>query len=266
MVTGEPRMANVKKVKSAPQIAHEIAEAEFVEIAGELKTLNIADAYAAADHPSDKWLPYLGLYQKYLGGYVSRPEGLLVEVGVQAGGSLDMWAKFLPKGWTIIGIDIDPACAELKYDSPNVSVAIGNQADPEFWKTFLEGKVIDIFIDDGSHMCDHQIETIKAVWQNLNDFGGTYIVEDIHTSYMPYNGGGLNRRTSFVEYAKGLFDVLHFSWKDHTTSDLEMKWRSVQGLQSVHMYDSMVVLEKGPAPTMERVTNKPDVHLIPRDA
>jgi hypothetical protein len=47
----------------------------------------------------------------------------------------------------------------------------------------------DFIIDDGSHLNAHQIETFGILWPHLKD-GGTYIVEDVQTSYWPSYGGG----------------------------------------------------------------------------
>ena len=78
------------------------------------------------EHPSDKWEHYFGIYEKHLSfaPFWSAPL-TLVEVGVQKGGSLDMWGKFLGPHAHIIGIDIDPECAKLKYSNPNIKVVIG---------------------------------------------------------------------------------------------------------------------------------------------
>jgi len=209
------------------------------------------------DHPSDKWLPYFNVYEIHLSWTELMPIPLtLVEVGVQQGGSLEMWGKFLGPRHKVIGIDVDPECAKLQYDNPNIKVVIGDQSDPEFWDKFLqEHPQIDIFIDDGGHFMDQQILTFEKIFPKLS-VGGIYICEDCHTSYMQYNGGGLNVKGSFISYAKSYIDVIHSSWWEEMNADLEQRKKIGKDLTSVHFYDSIVVFEKFGKAEMKRVTPK----------
>lgn len=221
-----------------------------------LLTKSLRMFFDSVEHPSDKWDSYFEVYEKHLAKFVmiGRPI-TLVEVGVQKGGSLDMWGKyFLPKS-RIIGIDIDPACAQLKYDNPNIEVVIGDQSDPSFWDSFLNGKNIDVFIDDGGHFMDQQILTFEKVFPVLNT-GGVYICEDTHTSYMQYNGGGLHRKDSWIEYSKYFIDTLHKNWysdSDPNQDEINVK---ADGLSAVSYYDSMVVIEKDGNRRLNRVFPK----------
>eukprot|EP00697_Spironema_sp_BW2_P005650 gnl/Spiro4/17879_TR9520_c0_g2_i1.p9 gnl/Spiro4/17879_TR9520_c0_g2~~gnl/Spiro4/17879_TR9520_c0_g2_i1.p9 ORF type:complete len:244 (+),score=42.31 gnl/Spiro4/17879_TR9520_c0_g2_i1:16091-16822(+) len=221
---------------------------------------------------SDKWEPYFEIYDNHVPRVMTQANEesrdlVLVEVGVQKGGSLDMWSRYLndeneccqrmlgtkSETISIYGIDIDPACKDLKYDDPNIKVVIGDQGDPAFWDKFLtEHPKIDIFIDDGGHYMQQQILTFEKVFPHIN-VGGVYICEDCHTSYMQANGGGLNRRGTFIEYAKGYVDVLHYDWKEEMTSDLEAKYKIGKGLSGLCFYDSVVVFEKTGKKEMKRV-------------
>jgi hypothetical protein len=202
-------------------------------------------------HPSDKWKPYFEVYERHLRRFMGTDINL-VEVGVQKGGSLEMWGNYFGVGSKITGIDVDSECASLKYDNENIEVIIGDQGQSDFWDKFLPNKKIDVFIDDGGHFMDQQILTFEKVFPILSA-GGIYICEDCHTSYMGYNGGGLGRKTSFIEYAKTYVDVLHYDWKEETTSELEMRNKIADsGLSGVFFYDSMVVFEKFGKRKMER--------------
>ena len=213
--------------------------------------------FNSAKHPSDKWEPYFAVYHRHLESY-SHSAVNLVEVGVQKGGSLDMWSTyFRHPATTITGIDVDPECSNLVYDDRRVSVVIGDQGKAEFWDEYLKkSDKIDVFIDDGGHFMDQQILTFEKVFPKLS-LGGVYICEDCHTSYMSYNGGGLNRPTSFIEYAKSYVDVIHWEWKEQYNTELERRWKIGKDLTSVHFYDSMVVFEKHGKKEMRRV--KPEL-------
>lgn len=224
---------------------------------------------------SDKWEPYFDIYEQYIipsfyNMADTREDMVFVEVGVQRGGSLDMWSQYFNQendallrmhqnGFSkimIYGIDIDPACRDHKYDDPNVSVVIGDQGQPAFWDNFLtQVPYIDIFVDDGGHYMDQQILTFEKVFPKIRP-GGLFICEDCHTSYMQGNHGGLNRRGTFIEYAKQFIDVLHYNWKEEMTSDLELRYKIGKDVSSVHFYDSVVVFQKNEKGLMQRVFPK----------
>jgi hypothetical protein len=201
---------------------------------------------------SDKWEPYFEIYGRHLKPYLGRSVSL-VEVGVQKGGSLEMWSKYLCEKATITGIDVDKECLNLVYSQPNVKVLIGDQGSAEFWDGYLASKPkIDIFIDDGGHYMEQQILTFEKVFPYL-PVGGIYICEDCHTSYMASNGGGLGRKSSFIEYAKNYVNVLHYDWKEQMNTDLEHYNKIGKDLSGLHFYDSVVVFEKFGKRNMHRV-------------
>jgi hypothetical protein len=117
---------------------------------------------------------YLRHYEALFTPFRDQPINL-IEVGVQGGPSLRLWKWFFSRA-QIIGIDIDPACAALAED--RVSVKIGSQADPRFLTGICTATPPTIFIDDGSHLAQHNIFTFEHVFPLLLP-GGIYIVEDL---------------------------------------------------------------------------------------
>ena len=213
------------------------------------------ELFYKSNHSSDKWQPYFGIYERHLKNFQDK-EINLIEVGVQKGGSLDMWANYFPKANRITGIDVDTQCANLKYDDPRVNVVIGDQGDPTFWNKFLETNTkIDVFIDDGGHFMDQQILTFEKIFPVLS-VGGIFICEDVHTSYMGTHKGSLNGKDTFITYAKDLLDVLHYSWKEQSSTDLEHKNTIAKDMSGIFFYDSVVVIEKFGKPNMHRVFAK----------
>jgi limonene-1,2-epoxide hydrolase len=215
---------------------------------------NLQQIFDSVDHSSDKWQSYFDVYERHLNKFRDKPFNM-VEVGVQKGGSLEMWGKYFLEA-KITGIDVDRECSKLVYDNPNISVAIGDQGSEAFWDGFLAASSqIDVFIDDGGHFMDQQILTFEKVFPKM-PIGGVYICEDCHTSYMGYNQGGYKRKSSFIEYAKGFIDAIHYDWKEEYDTEWERKAKLANGLTSIHFYDSMIVFEKFGKKDMHRV--KPD--------
>ena len=219
----------------------------------------IKELYNQTDKSSDKWDWYFDVYQRHLGKYEGK-NITFVEVGVQKGGSLEMWSNFFGPESKIYGIDIDPECAELKYDNPNISIIIGDQEDPNFWDKVLQDiGPIDVFLDDGGHGMNQQIVTFEKVWPLLNQ-NGSYICEDTHTSYFVHYQSSYKSQNSFIEYAKDFVDILHLSdtsiYTDHPveainvcdrfyqTRDTLVNKHFADDISSVHFYDSIVIFEK----------------------
>ena len=77
-----------------------------------------------------KWIHYFDIYEKYFSEYVNK-DVLMFEIGVDGGGSLEMWKSYF-KNATIIGIDINPECKAHEDISSNIFVEIGDQSDISF--------------------------------------------------------------------------------------------------------------------------------------
>lgn len=198
--------------------------------------------HSSLAHRSDKWHPYFEIYTRHLSRFRDMPI-TLVEVGVQRGGSLEMWGKFFPNA-KIIGIDSDRSCLDLVYDNPNIQVMYGDQGDPTFWDVFFEEHpVIDVLIDDGGHLMHQQVLTLEKCFPHVK-IGGIYITEDTHTSYMPEYQGELFHPSTFVEYSKVAVDMLNADWRTKTIPEFERRLPLFEGLSGVFFYDSVVVFEK----------------------
>src|SRR4249919_1939875 len=100
---------------------------------------------------SDKWASYFATYEALFEPFREKPISLL-EIGVQNGGSLEIWAKYLPHATRFVGCDIDPRCGELDFKDPRISVVTGDANLPgTFDRIAAIARRYEIMIDDGSH-------------------------------------------------------------------------------------------------------------------
>ena len=197
----------------------------------------------------DKWEQYLAVYDTEIGQFIARGEPLnLLEIGVQNGGSLEIWAKLLPAGSQITGIDIDPSCAELKLPD-NVRVLIGDASNAEFLLTSLGDQQFDMIIDDGSHRSKDIIESFRALFGRLRP-SGKYFIEDLHASYWREFGGSFRGKDSAVEFLKSLVDALHTDhFKETPAADADEVAALIalnRQIARLCFFDSLVVIEKYP--------------------
>jgi cephalosporin hydroxylase len=160
---------------------------------------------------SDKWLHYLAVYDLALARLLAPGKPLnLLEIGVQNGGSLETWQRYLPPGSRIHGMDIDILCKELHFPD-GITFHLASATDPEAIARLLTDLNFDIIIDDGSHCSPDILQTFQLLWPRLKP-GGIYLIEDLHASYWAAFGGGLHRPGSAIEFFKLLIDALHLPY------------------------------------------------------
>ena len=107
----------------------------------------------------------------------------VVEIGVQSGKSVRMWAEFFSNA-TIHGLDIDESCKVHTHD--RIKVTIADSTNPDDVRRFATdvGGDIDIVIDDGSHWYRDQIDSFRNLFPHLKH-GGLYAIEDIGAGDSP---------------------------------------------------------------------------------
>ena len=172
-----------------------------------------------SDKLADKWEQYLSIYEVELAPYVRDGTPItLLEIGVQNGGSLELWSDYLPPGSQIVGIDIDSRVGELKFGNPNISVIVHDVTDTEGLRTILGNSTFDIIIDDGSHISSDVIRTFEYYFDYLAP-GGKFIIEDLHASYYRSHGGGFREPGSSIEWLKSVVDALN---ADHIEPGADM--------------------------------------------
>lgn len=199
---------------------------------------------------------YTEVYEALSRPHRHRPVTLL-EIGVGGyegwlgGESLLMWAAYFRKG-RIYGIDVVDKTA-LSRD--RIKVFQCSQVDRERL-TALAREIgpFDIVIDDGSHMNAHQIETFRILWPFVRD-GGTYVVEDVQTSYWPSFGGGTPGSRAYdgscMSYFKRLCDSVNLpEFLERPGADAGLD----HTIASVTFHHNLVVLVKD---VTERVSNIP---------
>lgn len=193
-----------------------------------------------------KWTHYFEIYDRHFARYRGRPL-TLVEIGVQNGGSLEMWRDYFGPAASIVGVDIDPLCRQ--FESPGTRVVVGDQADPAFLESLArELGPIDVLVDDGGHSMRQQRTTFDVLFPRVAP-DGIYLCEDLHTSYWPEYGGGVREPRSFVEFAKGLVDALNaYHSRDPAALAVSDFTRSAH---AIHFYDGVLVVEKRPHPRPE---------------
>jgi len=230
-------------------------------------------SYSINNLTSAKLHHYLNIYDELFIPYKNKSIKML-EIGINQGGSIEMWNLYFKNIKKFIGIDIMNDCKKLEKKFNNLEIYIGNQEDNLFLQNVsrLVGD-IDILIDDGGHQFNQQINSFEKLFHNITE-GGLYIIEDTHTSYDNYAnyhpkdnvyGGGKNKSYTTIEYFKNLCDEVT-AWayykkhgicpinKPHGTSWLDFKKKNNiskdkldylrEYIYSITFYDSIIIIKK----------------------
>ena len=190
----------------------------------------------------NKWTHYFEVYDRHFSKYRDK-EIVVLEIGTYYGGSLQMWKHYFGSKAKIYGIDINPNCKQLEEE--NIKIFIGSQSDKNFLeKVKKEIPPIDILIDDGGHTMLQQIVSFETLFDHIKP-DGVYLCEDLHTSYWMQYGGGHERKGTFIEYSKPLIDKLNAYHSTEKSLKVDSFTTSVN---SLHYYDSILVIERRPKP------------------
>jgi len=131
---------------------------------------------------SDKlyWHRYIPVYVEELSGMKECKR--ILEFGVFKGDSIRWLQNSYPSA-KIYGCDILPIQPEWPR-SENIKYFFVDQANPDAVRSIflMAGQSLDLIIEDGSHLPEHQRNCLVEGLKNLKS-GGVYILEDIHTSH-----------------------------------------------------------------------------------
>ncbi|WP_210385617.1 glycosyltransferase [Brucella anthropi] len=204
---------------------------------------------------SDKWSIYLDVYHNIFHSYRNRDVKLL-EIGIQNGGSLEIWSRYFAEGEIFIGCDINESCRNLDFTDDRIQLVVGDaNMDTTYQAITALSESFDIVIDDGSHKSSDIVKSFSLYFKHVVD-GGIYIVEDLHCSYWGNFEGGLFHPYSSMSFFKSLVDIVnHEHWgieksRKSLVEDFERQYGvniDEDALASIHLIEfinSMCIIHK----------------------
>ncbi len=188
---------------------------------------------------SFKWLHYFEVYNNHFKRYIGK-DVTIMEIGVNRGGSLQIWKHIFGNKAKIYGVDISEDCKQ--FEDEQIEIFIGDQADRDFWRTIKqEVPKLDVLIDDGGHYMEQQIITFEEMYSHVKE-DGVYLCEDTATSYNPQKyGSGVKQPNTFIEYSKNFIDYLH-AWISQEDDFAVNEY--TETMHSLHYYFGVLAIEK----------------------
>jgi len=151
---------------------------------------------------------YHNFYPKFIEHYKSFYNMAMLEIGVENKYSLNLWLNYFPNAF-IYGADINVSDEGERH---KVFKADQSKYSDVIMVMNSIQKPLFLIIDDGSHIPEHQIMTFDLLFNILLP-GGTYIIEDIETSYWSKNhiynyptNYGYHNPKSVVQFFKFVVD------------------------------------------------------------
>jgi SAM-dependent methyltransferase len=123
---------------------------------------------------------YCDIYERYFGHLRDEPVTIL-ELGIQYGLSLKMWAEFFHRS-EVYGVD---TMSHFSTDNPHIHVFQGDASHALFWNGFARGVTFDIVIEDSDHRDSTQEVVFKSLWPRVKP-GGYFVIEDTFTYWDTY--------------------------------------------------------------------------------
>lgn len=179
---------------------------------------------------------YTQFYEKYFESFRNESISLL-EIGVDAGASLLMWADYFPKG-KIFGFDLaksSPVFHErIKYFS-------GDQSEYyDIARMMTHIGLCDIIIDDGSHVASHQQMCLFWLWPFLLN-QKYYIIEDLHTKRKDDLKFDERNSIDTLDLIKGF--LKNKEWKTFLWDD-EFKTMLTESIEEIKLYKDKTCIIK----------------------
>ena len=127
-------------------------------------------------------------------------------------------------------MDIREECSQLCQGYPQIEIIVADATK------IPAADRMDVFIDDGSHVSQHIVDTFRLNWPLLKP-GGLYFIEDLKCTHNPQYPDLIS-----ADIPKPLFDRNHFM---ELIDELlrEMDWRE-SNVEYIHFHKELVVLKK----------------------
>ena len=196
--------------------------------------IEIASKYKS----TKKMMGFIDIYNYYFNTIKDKNLNIF-EIGVETGESLRMFSDYFNKS-NIVGLDIE----NKDYNIERVEIFCGDQSDKKILNRIIEKyKTFDVIIDDGSRKNKDVINSFNHLFPYLK-FGGLYVIEDLHTSYISNWGGdgvNLNNKKTTMNFIRSLADRMHYQDIDNPF----YQKHDFDGLiEFVHIYRNIAFIKK----------------------
>jgi cephalosporin hydroxylase len=160
-----------------------------------------------------------GYYEKEFFKFKNKKINFL-EIGIRGGGSMKLWSEYFTKAKSIVGMDIDESSIANEFKKiEGVEYYFGDAYTQEMVDKI---EPLDIFLDDGPHTLESQLDAIKYYLPKVKS-GGLFLIEDVQDeSWFDDLELQVNQLNDKDQYTIERVDLRHMKnmYGDHRYDDL----------------------------------------------
>jgi len=190
-------------------------------------------------------------YHRFYSQYIKRNISKILEIGVEGGHSINLWLEYCPNAF-VYGMDI-----KTEYNNGRINVIKGDQSKTDDLQKVLEktGGNLDVILDDGSHIPEHQILTFNTLFPSVVP-GGIYIIEDIETSYWKQIGlygyqtnYGQHHPLNLINVFKNVLHLVNKEFINKTetemvTKNLQIHENIIDSISTITFAQNCIIIKK----------------------
>lgn len=157
----------------------------------------------------------------------------IFEIGIDQGKSVNVWENYFPLA-RIWGMDISKS-----FNTLRTNVFKGDQSKIEDLQTICSTvPKCNIIIDDGSHVPEHQLKTFYYLFENMLEWGGVYVIEDVECSYW--------RPDAIIYgYESGYLNIIdYFSKLNHLVNSHYNREEDTLHIKSITFGANCIIIQK----------------------
>jgi SAM-dependent methyltransferase len=204
---------------------------------------------------------FLPIYHRHLKALKARGNVRFLELGVQSGGSQQMFLDYFGATAHAYGADLEPRILDYPNSGGaygNITNFVGDLGNPKFLASLCRSiPRIDFILDDASHMAWHQILAFELLYPCLSPHGGVYMIEDLaegpcHPEQGRIDGRPCDEPNELIRYMQRRAGEMILNCSSQQGKRGYSNCYPTNGWQmstdSVHFYSGIIALQKVPYP------------------
>jgi len=185
--------------------------------------------------PFNKRNNFIETYEEKFSRLKTKKDLRILELGIDGGGSLQLWEQYFPNASLILGVDIDLNRCRVQSNN-KIRFIEGDLNRVETYNTIKMYGGFDLIIDDGSHKGDDIITAFGNLFPILRE-DGYYSIENLY-----YTGSGEYTNSNLQNYMSNLMLTSNgiIDCQDTPNYLTELSW----WIRSIHFEKELCIIHK----------------------
>jgi SAM-dependent methyltransferase len=198
-----------------------------------MNLINICDNWNGEEFNKRK--NFIETYEEKFSKLKNKKDLRILELGIDGGGSLQLWEQYFPNASLILGVDIDLGLCRVEQNQ-KIRLIEGDLSKLETYNNIKMYGGFDLIIDDGSHQADDIIIAFGNLFPILKE-DGYYSIENLY-----YTGTGDRNNSNLKNYMINLMLTTNgiIDCQDDPSYLTELSW----WIRSIHFEKELCIIHK----------------------